>query len=201
MKALPAVLLLVLPGIACDSPVVEKEIPPPPLATIGFYEDGGFKDFGLAVREVKENPGSLTVRAGANVDGRDVQVDVIVPDKWAESELGEGKDLTVRGGGLTLRRVGAASDSFVQLLAKHYGIKKAPVRMRESVDLAAVVLEGNPENLPKEPVKIKIFFNADSEREEEYGEAFLNIDLPRRLVQFNEKDPDYRAPIISALGR
>jgi len=46
---------------------------------------------------------------------------------------------------------------------------------------------------------MKVFY--ESRKEEEYAEAFVNIDLQHGVVQFHEKDPDYRKAVIAFLSR
>ena len=52
------------------------------------------------------------------------------------------------------------------------------------------------------PIKIKIFGrDADPVDEDAYYESFFNLDLKNRLVFWNEKDQDYRKPLIQGLSR
>ena len=48
------------------------------------------------------------------------------------------------------------------------------------------------------PAKIKIFFEAGGEAS--YGEAFINIDLGSKVLEFRDKDPEYHQGIVSSLG-
>ena len=50
-------------------------------------------------------------------------------------------------------------------------------------------------------VKLKIF-GKDGEPFDEaaYYESFFNVDLPNRFVFWNEKDPEYRKPLLRALS-
>lgn len=61
----------------------------------------------------------------------------------------------------------------------------------------AVSLGTDPRTLPNIPAKLKLFFHSDIESR--YAEVFLNIDLPERLVQFHEKDQEYRKNVIRVL--
>ena len=55
-------------------------------------------------------------------------------------------------------------------------------------------------DLASEPVKFKIF-GRDREPfdEDAYYESYFNIDLTRRVVFGNEKDPDYREPLLRGI--
>ena len=46
--------------------------------------------------------------------------------------------------------------------------------------------------------RMKFFFNPDGE-EALYSEVFINIDLSEKRLEFNEKDNDYRAPLLRSL--
>jgi len=47
-------------------------------------------------------------------------------------------------------------------------------------------------------VKIKVFYESDDM--ERYAELFTNIDLRHRVLQINEKDEEYRKPVVRALS-
>ncbi|MCB1099919.1 MAG: hypothetical protein KDN22_30410 [Verrucomicrobiae bacterium] len=56
-------------------------------------------------------------------------------------------------------------------------------------------------DLASEPVKFKIF-GRDGEPfdEQSYYESFFNVDLPNRLIFWNEKDQDYRIPLLLGIS-
>ena len=47
---------------------------------------------------------------------------------------------------------------------------------------------------------MKLFFHADSEDEARYAEVFTNINVEEGLLEFHEKDPAYRGPLLRALS-
>ncbi len=49
-------------------------------------------------------------------------------------------------------------------------------------------------------MKIKLFFEPEPADEHRYAELYTNIDLSTGKVYVNEKDPDYRKPVILALA-
>lgn len=52
-----------------------------------------------------------------------------------------------------------------------------------------------------EPVKIKLFGNdRETDSEDDYYESFFNLDLPNGLVFWNEKDQEYREPLVRSLS-
>ncbi|MEZ0273788.1 MAG: hypothetical protein ACAH88_02695, partial [Roseimicrobium sp.] len=53
------------------------------------------------------------------------------------------------------------------------------------------------------PVKMKLFFSPgenDPHFEDRYAEHFLNFDLAAKRIEFREKDPGYREPLLRALS-
>ena len=53
-----------------------------------------------------------------------------------------------------------------------------------------------------EPVKLKLFGrDRPSDQEDDYYESFFNLDLKNMFVFWNEKDQEYRAPLLRALSQ
>jgi hypothetical protein len=78
-----------------------------------------------------------------------------------------------------------------------YETDLSPRRMKNDVPFDAISLEGNPGDLEKGPVKLKLFFQ--SSHEDRYAELYTNIDLAARKIYLMEKDPEYREAFIRAL--
>jgi hypothetical protein len=71
----------------------------------------------------------------------------------------------------------------------------------KSESFTAIALHQGDIDLEREGVRIKIFGrDSDPDLEWNYFESFFNVDLPNGLVFWNEKDPDYREPLLKALG-
>jgi hypothetical protein len=100
-----------------------------------------------------------------------------------------------------LLRTGPESDHLLTSLARLYGLEGHERRMVEQEALTGIALHQPPIDLDKEEVNLKLFGN-DSEHdpEDDYYESFFNVDLPNRLVFWNEKDPDYRAALVRGLS-
>ena len=74
--------------------------------------------------------------------------------------------------------------------------------MSKSIAFAVMSLAGDPRAPEQGPVKMKLFYEPaadDPQHDEHYAEHYLNIDLAAKLIQFHEKDPEYRPAIIHAL--
>lgn len=98
---------------------------------------------------------------------------------------------------MSYRSVGADSDLLLRAMDELYGTKQAPKAMNKATEFTAISLGGNPRDLAQEPVKIKLFFESNSE--DQYAELFTNVDLRARKVYISEKDEEYRTAIVRAL--
>jgi hypothetical protein len=168
---------------------------------VTFGTEDGFEDVTLPAGEPKELPtGGTSIEAKGLVDGKDVGFLIKLGSTWKGSQMAPDVNMQIYAGSIVLESIGAPSDVFVKSLAQEYKTKLRPAKMKEQVKVDGLALEGNPSNLNAGVVKIKIFFNSDSEKEGEYAEAFLNLDMKNKQVQFNEKDEEYREAIMRALS-
>jgi hypothetical protein len=53
--------------------------------------------------------------------------------------------------------------------------------------------------LPRLALASGLFF--DSGPEDRYAELFINVDAKKRVLEFHEKDEDYRKPLLLALTK
>lgn len=102
--------------------------------------------------------------------------------------------------GLEISSLGAQSDAFVTALAMRYGAGPAPRTMVASERYTVIALQQDGTDLETCAVRLKIF-GRDGEDcdEDDYYESFFNVDLPGGFVYWNEKDDDYREPMLRAL--
>lgn len=161
------------------------------------FESEGFCDLVLrAVSHATGPDGSQTIAARGTHNGRPVGFNVMILPEWEPwdvESLG-----TLYRGGVLIQADGEQSHAFLRALDELYGTREASDRMAERVFFAAVALAGHPPSLRENPVMIKLFFEADAP--DRYAEVYLNIDLDRARVEFHEKDPDYRRPLVLALS-
>lgn len=161
-------------------------------------EEEGFHDLVFYIEELKRLPdGSQSIRCSGTHKGRRLGFDVVLADEWQTSAPGKDIPIVTHRGSVAYRSTGADSDAFVQAMDEIYGTKTGSKAMGSEIGFAAVSLEGDPRDLGKGPVKIKLFFLPDNE--DGYAELFTNIDLPARRLDVREKDPEYRLPVVRAL--
>jgi len=117
--------------------------------------------------------------------------------EW-EPQLLESSDITLYWGQASIYSLGSISDGFVSLLNAVYGLGLSVHSMREHTKCLAVGLRSDPRELPSRPISMKLMFEHDEE--ERYAECYLNIDVEGQRVEFNEKDQDYRVPLLQCLS-
>src|SRR5262249_3404906 len=141
--------------------------------------------------------GSQSIRGSGTHKGRPVGLEVVLGPNWQGGPLGKDIPLVTYRGSVTYRSTGADSDAFVQVLDELYGTKVSPKAMGRETQFTGISLGGDPRDLAKGPVKIKLFFESD--KQDDYAELFTNIELGAHRLEVHEKDEGYRLPVIRAL--
>lgn len=157
-------------------------------------EEDGFVDlvFGISRLCVENNVQTIKV-VGTSV-GREVGFSVELGLQWKSGSIG---DLQMCSGVVKIISTGEDSDSFIRALAHIYEVDSPTGQMSESAEFTAISLGGNPANIENGPVKLKLFFEPDGDG---YAEVYANFDLAAKKFYFNEKDPEYRPFLLSALS-
>jgi hypothetical protein len=171
---------------------------PPEVTSEEEEEEDGFHDLVFYIQEHKRLPdGSQSIRGSATHKGRPLGLEVVLSLKWQAGSLGKDLPVVTYSGIVTYRSTGPDSDAFVQVLDELYGTKVSPMAMRRETQFTGISLAGNPGDLTKGPVKIKLFF--ESGEQDDYAELFTNIDVAAHRLEINEKDEDYRSQVLRAL--
>lgn len=102
--------------------------------------------------------------------------------------------------GVSFRSLGSISDRLINALAQLYGLQELELRLTPEETFTAIALQQQDTDLEQHGVKFKLF-GRDQEpfNEDDYYESFFNVDLANGFVCWNEKDPDYRTPLIRGL--
>jgi hypothetical protein len=99
-------------------------------------------------------------------------------------------------------RTGTESDAMLAVLRELYEMPQSAARMADITSFTGIALHHDDVDMETQPIKIKLF-GRDSDDEIERGlyfESFFNLDLPSGFVFWNEKDPDYRVPLIEGIS-
>lgn len=162
---------------------------------VRISEDHGFIDIDLPITAMSDNDGLVKITSRGSVDGTEVGFEVDFASKG-----GSGVRSNLPVGVARIRSIGVPSDHFVMLLAQRYRLPMPAPRMVSSIDASMVGLEGDPQHVLDRTTKMKFFF-FDSGPEERYAEVFINVDAKNRILEFHEKDEDYRKPLLLDLTK
>jgi hypothetical protein len=164
-------------------------------SAVRISEDHGFIDIDLPIAAVSDNDGLVRITARGTIDGTEVGFEVDFPSRG-----GPGTRAFLPTGVARIRSIGAPSDHFVMFLSQRYRLPAPGPTMVSSVDASVVGLEGDPQRVLDGTTKMKFFF-FDSGPEDRYAEVFVNVDAKNRVLEFHEKDPDYRKPLLLDLTK
>ena len=162
----------------------------------------GFVDMTFRISALSEESNWRRFLLSASHNGRLVgmHVSIIVGVQGGfDANMGLVKDRVYRKG-VIFRRSGPESDRLIEAIAELYGLEVATKRMVDEETFTAIALQQGEVHMAKEPVRLKLFGrDGDPFVEDDYYESFFNTDFPNGLVFWNEKDPDYREPLLRAL--
>jgi hypothetical protein len=168
------------------------------------FSEEGFVDCTFRIADISSDPEHHRLRLVASHQGVAVGLSVVVrrgirggfnPEMELISEH-------VYRPAVEFLRSGPESDELMTALATLYSVPAQNLRMVDAISFAGIALHQGDVDMENQPVKIKLF-GRDSEEEierDEYFESFFNLDLASGFVFWNEKDPDYRGPLIRGLS-
>ena len=204
VAALPAHLSVVAVTRALDrAPDMQLRLDPTGKPILDQFSEEGFVDCVFHIRDLRREDTHFSFRLVAAYEGEVVGCAVRMR-RGIQASLSDTMGLLaehVYPSGVTILRSGDESDRLLMTLARLYGLREAPLRMRDSEAFTAIALHQGSIDPESEPVKLKLFGRDQDQSGEEYNESFFNVDLANGLVFWNEKDPDYRMPFIEGLAR
>jgi len=168
-----------------------------------FSEDG-FIDCVFRISDLIESPDffsfHLLASSEATILGMDVAIRKDIKAGF-DAEMNLVKDHVYREG-VTFIRSGTESDRLIARIASLYGLPHTGGEMVAKETFTAIALHQGEIDLRADPVKVKLF-GRDTEPIDEnaYYESFFNLDLVNGFVTWNEKDQEYRKPLICGLTK
>jgi hypothetical protein len=167
------------------------------------FSEEGFVDLTFEILDMVEDESFYRFNVAASFDDQVVGMGVVV-QKGIKSGFDANMDLIrdhVYREGVRFFRAGERSDRLIAAISKLYGSDEITARMIDEERFTAIALHQGEIDLASEPVKLKVF-GRDGEPfdEESYYESFFNLDLPNRLIFWNEKDQDYRIPLLRGIS-
>lgn len=162
----------------------------------------GFVDLTFRIGDLSGDRKNYHFHLSASYKRRTLGMDVVLV-KGIQGGLSASMDLVkehVYRKGVRFARSGAESDRLVTAISELYGVKSAGKTMVNEETFTAIALHQGRLDIENESVKLKIF-GKDGEPfiEDDYYESYFNVDFPNGFVFWNEKDPDYRKPLLRAL--
>jgi len=167
------------------------------------FSEEGFVDLTFEILDLVEDDSFYRFNVAASFDDEVVGMGVVVK-KGIKSGFDANMDLIrdhVYREGVRFCSAGERSDRLIAAIGKLYGSDEINTRMIDEERFTAIALHQGDIDLASEPVKLKIFGRDGEPFDEEfYYESFFNIDLPNRLIFWNEKDQDYRIPLLRGMS-
>ncbi len=168
------------------------------------FSEEGFVDCTFRIAEISSDPERHSLRLIASHAGVAVGLTAVVRRGIRggfDSDMELIEDHVYRPA-VEFFRSGPESDGLLSALAVMYGAPAQSLRMVDAISFTGIALHQDDVDMESQPIKIKLFgCDSDDEVErDEYFESFFNLDLPSGLVFWNEKDSDYRTPLIRALS-
>jgi hypothetical protein len=167
---------------------------------VTIVDEEGFADFDFPlIGAAQVDDGGWLISARGLLSKKTIGFDVRLGGEWKAQDVDDGA-LTVFWGNGAIIRSGAESDGFCGLLQDKYQLSGSSREMPDLVETMVVSLGTDPVRITEEPLKMKMFVEPEGD-ESEYAEFFLNVDLHGQVVQFHEKDNEYRENLIKAFCR
>jgi hypothetical protein len=170
---------------------------------IDQLSEEGFVDLTLQIHQLVDDGTHYRFHLAASHNNSEVGLDVILV-KGIKSGFDANMELIksrVYRQGVRFIRSGIESDRLISAIGIMYGADPLPEKMAPQESFTAIALHQGDLDFENEYVKLKLFGkDNDPIDEEAYYESFFNVDLANRMVYWNEKDPDYRQPLIRALA-
>lgn len=168
------------------------------------FSEEGFIDCVFKIKALEKTNNSYKFHMTASYDEEVLGVDVEVIQGIVggfDPDMNLIKS-NVYQNGVIFRRSGEESDRLICVLSDLYGIPSPEITMVEEERFTGIGLYNGYVDMEENPIKIKLF-GRDGEPfiEEEYNESFFNLDLKNGFVFWNEKDQEYRQPLINGLSK
>ena len=173
------------------------------LPVLDQFSEEGFIDCVFTIERLRRDAKYYYFHMSASFDGEPVGIDVRVV-QGVKAGFDANMELNkehVYYEGVQFNRSGRESDRLISALARLYKFEPAPARMASAESFTAIALHQGEIDMESQAVKIKIFGNdGESDDEDDYYESFFNLDLRNGLVFWNEKDQEYRDPLVRSLS-
>lgn len=150
--------------------------------TISDTSEGWGGDLRLSISKISSNDTLNIINAESIYKGKNIGFTVKVPSK-SKSQFSQSV--------IIIESNGLSSDNFVNELARAYKLEKTDFKLKKRLEIAAVSMGNEGSNH-----MYKIFFEGLNGS----AEAFINIDTETGILEFKEKDSEYRKSILANIA-
>jgi len=161
----------------------------------------GWNDVFLKIIDKTNNENSVIFTCQGLYNGFTLGLKVEVKKNMEAGLLASGeinRDAFYRNG-ISLLSIGVESNVFLRALSELYNFPTTKPFIDKITNAMAFSLNESDVDLAKsEKYNFKLFFNDESETH--YCEIFCNIDLAKGIIEFHEKDHEYRENIIKSFA-
>ncbi|MCL1115572.1 hypothetical protein L2703_18580 [Shewanella basaltis] len=163
-------------------------------------QEDGFVDLQFKISSLKKlQSGNTEFVVKGTLNHKNVGFAIELLPNWDPKKI-EGFEQPFCWGAAIFKETGPETSAFIVALSNLYGNQIKHAEAHPFVPAEAVGLACNPEDILNTPCKMKLFFNSDSD-ESLYSEVFLNVDVSAKILELNEKDNEYRVPLIKSLTK
>jgi len=143
--------------------------------------------------------GSRVLQVHGTYKGAEVGLVVALGADWESVAPDPKSKFAFHTGKVEYRTAGEPSNVLLRAIDELYGTGLAPAAMRASVKFAATSLQGDPDDLAKGELRLKLSLESSGPAQE--AELYTNSDLTRHQLRITEKDQSYRKAIVKALAK
>jgi hypothetical protein len=175
------------------------------LIEITSRTEEGFHDIVLNIIDSKlTRNGDYEIIAKGKNKEETVGLKIKIKDKLKAGLVNEGFDgfdsTAVELNGVSFYSIGPESDNLVRILSKLYDSPTDKKFTTSEILFDMFSLNQEQAELSKGYFRFKIFFDPYDSLGL-YSELFLNVNLPKKEVEINEKDWEYRESLVKVLTR
>ncbi|MDO6434809.1 hypothetical protein Q4E93_29625 [Flavitalea sp. BT771] len=155
-------------------------------------DDTGDGDFALSIVEIAETDTTIIYKALSTSENGKLGLVLDIPKK--DGEKGFGRSILIKS-------TGWESDNFIRFMAEEYNQKMdSSSHFIKTISVAYVNMHtfgktlGAVYHYDSTIDEYKLFFEGPSK--DDYAELYLNINKREKIIEFKEKDPEYRPQLI-----
>lgn len=167
------------------------------------FSEEGFIDCVFKIQNLRIEQNYFLFHMASSFNNEAVGVDVRIVrgiEAGFDKQMELIKDHVYRDG-VEFSRSGIESDKLLSALALLYESGMNVDRMTDVETFTAIALHQGEIDMESQPIKLKLLGNDESADDKNiYYESFFNLDLENGLAFWNEKDPDYRRPLVRSLA-